>query len=200
MSVSLKIGESFKLCDANGNALKSLTVGLGWDAAVKKKGGILGFFSAEPDRIDCDASVFLCKDGKVAGLDDVVFFENLKHKSGAIEHKGDNKTGKGDGDDEQIEIHPLDIPREYDKLIFIVNIFNPIQKKQNFGMIKNAFIRFVDNDSKEEICRFDLSGDYCDKTAMIFGELQYSDDMWKFVALGEGTKDDGLEDAVKRYK
>ena len=198
MAISLTKGQSFVLCDDNGNALKNLTVGLGWDEAAPKKGGILGMFSKQ-ETVDCDATVLMCKDGIIHGIDDVVFYDSLKHKSGSVEHKGDNRSGKGDGDDEQIIIHPLDIPAEYDRLIFIVNIFEPVPRKQHFGMIRNAFIRFIDNDSSNEICRFDLTEDYSNQTAMVMGELRREGSNWKFNALGEGTTDTCLEDVVMRF-
>ncbi len=200
MTVNLKKGESFELCDAQGKPVQNVIVGLGWDAAVPKKKGILGLFSPSAPQIDCDATVLMCKNGKVCSFDDVVFYDALKHKSGSVEHLGDNRTGEGDGDDERIVIHPLLIPADYDKLAFIVNIFEPVPRKQHFGMIANAFIRFINADNDEEICRFDLSENYDNKTAMIFGELTKDTGNWKFNAMGKGTTDTCLEDAVKSYQ
>ena len=167
MTVSLKKGDTFLLNDADGNALNNVIAGLGWDANLKKEGGFFKRLFSEAPKFDCDATVLVCKDGKVTGLEDVVFYENLKHKSGAVEHTGDNRSGQGDGDDEQIIVHPCDIPAEYDKLVFIVNIFEPEARKQNFGMVTNAFIRFVNADNDTEICRFDLTSDYSNETAMV---------------------------------
>ena len=148
--------------------------------------------------IDCDAAVLLCQNGKVQKKGDVVSFLNLKHSSGAVQHMGDNLTGEGEGDDEQIFIDLSKIPSEYDKLIFVVNIFGAKLKKQHFGMIKNAFIRIVD-DSDNEFCRYELSERYDGMTAMIFGEIYRHNGEWKFNAIGQATQDGDLNDVVKRY-
>ena len=102
---------------------------------------------------------------------DIVYFGNLHHKSGTVQHLGDNLTGEGDGDDEQIVVDLSKIPAEYDRIVIVVNIYHAVQRKQHFGMIENAFIRLVDGKNNREMCKYDLSEDYSDMTAMIFGEV-----------------------------
>ncbi len=202
MAVSLKKGQRVDLRKNDGETLKNVTVGLGWDVIVPpKKGGFLGIFASQPapPDIDCDASVLLCKEGKVKDNSDVVYYRNRKHKSGAIYHMGDNLTGAGDGDDEQINVKLMDIPAEYDKLVFVVNIFKAQERNQHFGMIQNCFIRIIDNDTRVELCRFDLSENYSGQTAMIFGEVYRKDGGWKFNAIGQGTTDDSLMQLVQRF-
>jgi stress response protein SCP2 len=112
---------------------------------------------------------------------------------------GDNLTGEGEGDDEQIFINLEELPRRYDKMIFVVNIYKAVERNQHFGMIRNAFIRVVDDDTHEELCRFNLSEDYTDTLSMIVGEVYRYKDEWKFNAIGSGTKDTSLSDLAKRF-
>ena len=196
----LKKGQKVNLVKSNGSKLTKLMVGLGWDAAQPEEGG--GFFKrlfSGPKNIDCDASVFVCKDGKLKDVDDIVYFGNLEHKSGAIKHMGDNLTGEGEGDDEQIFVDLNSIPADYDKLVFVVNIYKAVDRKQDFGMIRNAFIRIVDNETGEELCRFNLSDDYSGMLAMIAGEVYRYKGDWKFNAVGSGTTDPGLKELSQRY-
>ena len=175
-------------------------VGLGWDAAEQKSGG--GFFSnlfGGKKDIDCDASVFLLQGGRFVNKEDLVYFGNLEHKSKAVKHMGDNLTGEGEGDDEQIFVDLDKIPSQYDKLVFVVNIYKAVDRKQHFGMIKNAFIRIIDNDTREELCRFNLSDDYSNMLSMIAGEVYRYKDEWKFNAVGSGTTDTGLSELSKRF-
>ena len=165
-----------------------------WDE-VKQKGG---FFS-KPQPIDCDASAILLKDGKFRDKDDVVYFGQLKHRSGSVQHMGDNLTGAGDGDDEQIVIDLTKVPAEYDRIVIVVNIYAATQRKQHFGLIQNAFIRLVDTRNNNEMFRYDLTENYSGMTAMIFGELYRKDGEWKFSAIGQGTTDNSVGDLVKRY-
>lgn len=199
MAVNLKKGQKVSLKKSDGNKLSKLMVGLGWDAAEKKGGFFSNLFGGKKN-IDCDASVFVCQGGKFVDKDDLVYFGNLKHRSGAIQHMGDNLTGEGEGDDEQIFVDLDKIPSQYDKLIFVVNIYQAVDRKQHFGMIKNAYIRIIDNDTREELCRFNLSEDYTDMLSMIAGEVYKRGDEWKFNAVGTGTKDTGLNDLAKRFK
>ena len=199
MAVNLQKGQKVSLKKTNGGTLSNLMVGLGWDAA-KPEGGFFKRLFGNVDQIDCDASVFVCQGGKFVDRDDLVYFGNLKHRSGAIQHMGDNLTGEGEGDDEQIFVNLDEMPGRYDKLIFVVNIYQAVERKQHFGMIKNAYIRIVDADTREELCRFNLSEDYTDMLSMIAGEVYRYKDEWKFNAVGSGTKDASLHDLEKRFK
>jgi len=199
MAVNLQKGQKVNLTKSNGKKLTKLMVGLGWDAAEPEGGGFLKkLFSSKKD-IDCDASVFVCKGGKLTDKDDVVYFNNLKHKSGAVQHMGDNLTGDGEGDDEQIFVDLNKLPTEYDKLIFVVNIYQAVQRNQHFGMIKNAFIRIVDNETGEELIHYNLSDNYDNMLAMVAGEVYKRGDDWKFNAVGNGTTDPGLGELSKRF-
>ena len=201
MAVNLQKGQKVSLKKSDGRKLSRLMVGLGWDAATQSesKGGFFGRLFGGSNNIDCDASVFVCQGGKFVDKDDLVYFGNLEHKSGAIKHMGDNLTGDGEGDDEQIFINLAEIPAQYDKLIFVVNIYEAVSRKQHFGMIRNAYIHIIDPDTHEEFCRFNLTDDYTDMLSMIAGEVYRYKDEWKFNAIGSGTKDTGLKDLAERF-
>ena len=201
MGVNLQKGQKVNLKKSDGQALSRIRIGLGWDPVEQKKGGLFGsiFGGSAPD-IDCDASVIVCKGGRLASRDDVVYFGNLKHPSGAIVHTGDNLTGEGEGDDEQILVDLTAVPQDYDKLVFVVNIYDCESRKQDFGMIANAFIRICDERTGEEFCRYNLSESYAGMTAMIFGEIYRHNGEWKFNAIGQGTKDKGLNELARRYQ
>lgn len=195
MSVNLQKGQKVNLRKEDGGALKRVMVGLGWDEVKQKR----GFFAPKPQDIDCDASVFVCVNGHLMGTDDIVYFGNLTHKSSCIRHMGDNLTGAGDGDDEQIMVDLAAMPSQYDKLVVVVNIYQAAQRKQHFGMIENAFIRIVDADTNQEMCKYNLSENYDGMTAMIFGELYRYNGEWKFNAIGQGTHDNGLGELANRF-
>lgn len=195
MSVSLQKGQKVSLSKDNAG-LSKVVVGLGWDEVERKKAG---FFAPKPQPIDCDASAILLTNGKVASKDDVVYFGNLKHYSGTIQHMGDNLTGAGDGDDEQIVVDLASIPPQYDRIVIVVNIYQAVQRNQNFGLIQNAFIRLVDARTNAEMCIYNLTENYSGMTAMIFGEIYRHNDEWKFNAIGQGTTDAGLGELVNRY-
>ena len=201
MGVNLQKGQKVNLKKSDGQALSRIRIGLGWDPVEQKKGGLFGsiFGGSAPD-IDCDASVLVCKGGRLSGKGDVVYFGNLKHSSGAIVHTGDNLTGEGEGDDEQILVDLTAVPQDYDKLVFVVNIYDCESRKQDFGMIANAFIRICDERTGEEFCRYNLSESYAGMTAMIFGEIYRYNGEWKFNAIGQGTKDKGLNELARRYQ
>ncbi|MBQ3010257.1 MAG: TerD family protein [Oscillospiraceae bacterium] len=203
MSVSLKKGQKVSLSKgANGQdtGLTKVVVGLGWDEAPRSSGGLLGaLFGGGTPAIDCDASAFLLKNGKLANTKDIVYFGNLRHSSNTVRHMGDNLTGAGAGDDEQIVIELNRVPAEYDRIVFVVNIYQAVQRRQHFGMIRNAFIRIVDGRNNQELLKYNLTEDYSGMTAMIFGEVYRYNGEWKFSAIGNGTKDPGLVDLAKRY-
>jgi len=194
MSVNLQKGQKVELRKENGSELRRLVVGLGWDEV--QRGGL--FF--RPQAIDCDASAILCVDGKCVSLNDVVYFGNLNHQSRAVKHMGDNLTGAGEGDDEQIMIDLTALPAQYDRIGIVVNIYQAKERKQHFGLIQNAFIRIVDAENNREMCRYDLTENYSDRTAMIFGELYKKNGVWKFSAMGQGTNDSGLKQTIEWFK
>ena len=200
MSVSLQKGQKVNLSKESAG-LSKVMVGLGWDEAEQTGGGgFLGaLFGGKKQDIDCDASALLLKNGKLAGTEDLVYFGNLKHKSGTVKHMGDNLTGAGEGDDEQILVDLARVPAEYDRIVIVVNIYQAVKRNQHFGMIKNAFIRLVDDRNNKEICRYNLTESYPGMTAMIFGEIYRHSGEWKFSAIGQGTKDPGLGELAKRY-
>ena len=195
MSVNLQKGQKVNLRKEDGGALRRVMVGLGWDEVKQKR----GFFAPKPQDIDCDASVFVCVNGHLMGTDDIFYFGNFQHKSSCIRHMGDNLTGAGEGDDEQIMVDLASMPEQYDKLVVVVNIYQAAQRKQHFGMIENAFIRIVDADSNQEMCKYNLSENYDGMTAMIFGELYRYNGEWKFNAVGQGTRDNGLGELANRF-
>ncbi len=194
MSVSLQKGQKVDLRKNDGGTLRKVVVGLGWDEAKKK-----GLFSRKTVNIDCDASAFVCTNGRIADNKDIIYFGNLKHKSGAVIHMGDNLTGAGDGDDEQITVDLVNLPANYDKIIFVVNIYSAAARKQHFGMIENAFIRIFDAETNQELCRYNLSENYDGMTAMVFGEMYRYNGNWKFNAIGQATQDDTVRDLAKRF-
>lgn len=196
MSVNLQKGQKVDLTKGNAG-LKTVVVGLGWDEAPKK----FSLFSKQED-IDCDASALLISEpsGKLASPNDVVYYGNLTHNSGAVRHCGDNLTGAGDGDDEQIIVELTRVPQQYSKIVFTVTIYQARERKQQFSMIKNAFIRVVDADNGKELCRFNLSENYDGKTAMVFGEVYRHNGEWKFGAIGEPTNDNGIGDMAARFQ
>jgi stress response protein SCP2 len=190
MAVNLQKGQRVSLVKEDGGALKEIMVGLGWDAAAPRGG----------HSIDCDASALLCNaQGKITGKEDVVYFGSLKHPSGAVRHTGDNLTGSGDGDDEQILARLSDIPAKYEKILFLVNIYQAKERKQHFGMIKNAFIRVADTETGKELFRYNLTEKGDDMTALIIGEIYRKEGQWKFNALGQLTQDAGLRAVIDRY-
>lgn len=175
--------------------LSKIIAGLGWDEIQQPR----GFFSLKPAAIDCDASAILLKNGKFVDRHDLVYFGNLNHKSRTVQHMGDNLTGAGDGDDEQIVIDLARVPQEYDRIVIVVNIYQAVQRRQHFGMIQNAFIRLVDARNNREMCKYNLTENYSGMTAMIFGEVYRHNGEWKFNAIGQGTNDPGLGELAKRY-
>lgn len=188
MSVNLQKGQKISLSKEQ-PGLSKVIVGLGWDQAR-------GYQSQD---IDCDAIAILLGEGRTSTNRDVVFYNHLAHESGAVTHMGDNLTGGGDGDDEQIVIDLTRVPSQYDRIVIAVTIYQANQRKQHFGMIENAFIRLVNAATNKEICIYNLSENYFGSTAMIFGEVSKSDGEWKFDAIGQGTYDNSVIDVARRY-
>ena len=176
MSISLQKGQKVSLSNDNAGLAKVI-VGLGWDEVGNSSGG--GFMSSlfgsssSGEDIDCDASAIMLRNGKFVDKHDVVYFGNLSHKSGSVNHQGDNLTGAGEGDDEQIIIDLSRVPVEYDKIVMVVN--------------------------NNEMFKYNLTEDYSGMTAMIFGEIYRYNGEWKFSAIGQGTKDPGLAELSRRY-
>lgn len=178
MAISLKKGQKVDLTKTN-PGLKEILVGLGWDTN-RYDGG---------KDFDLDTSIFLLgASGKVNSDDDFVFYGNLKHVSGSVEHLGDNLTGAGSGDDEQIKIDLSKVPANVEKIDFTVTIYEADTRNQNFGQVENAFIRVVNSATGEELIRYDLSEDFSVETAVIVGELYRNKGEWKFNAVGSGFK------------
>lgn len=176
MPVSLQKGQKVSLTKDN-PGLKKVVVGLGWDVNAFDTGG----------DFDLDAAAFLLNDtGRVGSSSDFVFYGNLSHPSGSVVHQGDNLTGVGDGDDEQIKIDLSKVPDNVTKIAFTVTIYEPEQRKQNFGQVNNAFIRIYNEENGEEMLRYDLGEDFSIETAAVFGELYKSGSEWKFNAIGSG--------------
>ena len=195
MSISLQKGQKVSLSKDNAG-LSKVIVGLGWDE-VKQKGG---FFAPKPKPIDCDASALLLNNVKIVALEAVVCIGNLNHKSGTVRHMGDNLTGAGDGDDEQIIVDLASVPDEYDRIIVVVNIYQAVQRNQHFGMIENAFIRLVDARNNSEMLKYNLTENYSGMLAMIFREIYRLNGEWKFNAIGQGTNDPGVGELARRYQ
>lgn len=196
MSINLTKGQKINLVKENGTGLTELMVGLGWDP-VKRTG--FGLFSSH-ENIDCDASVLVGNERGLMNREPVIYFGHLNGYNGAIQHKGDNLTGDGDGDDEQIYIDLARLPEEVTKLMLVVNIYSARARKQDFGMIENAFVRVVDNLTGKEFCRYNLSnGAYNGKTALIVGEIYKHNGVWKFNAVGNGTTDGSISELKERF-
>ncbi len=175
MSVSLSKGGNVSLTKA-APGLTAVVVGLGWDARTTTGADF-----------DLDASALMVDmGGKVLSDGHFVFFNNLKSPDGSVEHMGDNLTGGGDGDDEQIKVNLDAVPAECGKIVFPVSIYEAEQRQQSFGQVRNAFIRIVNQGDGSEIARYDLTEDAATETAMVFGEIYRSFGEWKFRAVGQG--------------
>lgn len=201
--INLQKGQKIDLTKTN-PGLTKLMVGLGWDPVKKSGGGGLlgGLFGGGSSgaNVDCDASVYMLDaNQKLIKKENLVYFGNKKSPCSSVQHMGDNITGDGSGDDEQILIDLSKIPVSVHRLVFVVNIYQCVQRKQHFGMIQNAFIRTVNQENGQEICKFNLSEGYDGKTALICGEVYRHKEDWKFSAMGEATNDTGLETMSRRY-
>jgi len=175
MGVSLNKGGNVSL-SKEAPGLTAVIVGLGWDPRTTSGADF-----------DLDASALMCNTGgKTLSDGHFVFFNNLTSPDGSVEHSGDNLTGGGDGDDEQIKINLAAVPAECDKVVFPVSIYEAESRGQNFGQVRNAFIRIVNQSGGTEITRYDLSEDASSETAMVFGELYRNGSEWKFRAVGQG--------------
>jgi tellurium resistance protein TerD len=217
MGINLQKGQTIDLRKkATGGEynLSNVTIGLGWD--VRKKTGFLSSIFGSSDEYDLDAIAFLLDaNGKVVdrgrtvnsggrnvGLfgGDIIYFNSLKHPSGHIWLTGDNRTGEGDGDDEQIIVQLDKLDQKYQKIVFLVTIYQGEKNNQHFGMIDNAFIRAVDQNGAE-IAKYSLSGDkdFDNMHGMVFAEIYRREGSWKFRAIGEPKRTDNFVDILKDY-
>ena len=175
MGVSLSKGGNVSL-SKEAPGLKTVRIGLGWDTRVTDGQGF-----------DLDASAFvLTAENKVRSDADFIFYNNKNGANGAVVHQGDNTTGEGEGDDEVVVVNLDQLPPDVSKISFAVTIHDADSRKQNFGMVTNAFIRVVNESGGTELARFDLSEDASTNTAMIFGDLYRNGEEWKFKAIGQG--------------
>jgi tellurium resistance protein TerD len=175
MSITLAKGGNVSLSKEEPGLTKIL-IGLGWDARA-----------TDGADFDLDASVFmLAESGKVRNDADFIFYNQLRSSDGSVEHTGDNLTGEGEGDDEAVKVDLGRVPAEIHKLAVAVTIHDAEARRQNFGMVQNAFIRIVNSDSDREVARFDLAEDFSTETALIFGEVYRHGGDWKFRAVGQG--------------
>lgn len=188
MAISLTKGQKVDLTKTN-PGLTSVIAGLGWDVN-KYDGG---------DSFDLDAAAFLLdENGKVLSERSFVYYNNLTDESGAVKHTGDNLTGEGEGDDEQIIIKLNDVPANVNKIDFTVTIYDAENRHQNFGQVSNAFIRLVDEANNNELIRYDLSEDFSIETAIVVAELYRNGSEWKFNAVGSGFQG-GLAALCKNF-
>ena len=176
MAISLAKGQKVDLTKGN-PGLKKIMVGLGWDVNAFDSGAAF----------DLDAAAFMVgDDGKCPTDKEFVFYGNLNHPSEAVNHMGDNLTGEGDGDDEQIQVDLSKIPANISKIAFTVTIYDATVRNQNFGQVSNAFIRIVDETTNVELIRYELGEDFSIETAVVVGELYRHNGEWKFNAIGSG--------------
>ena len=176
MPINLSKGQKVDLTKGN-PGLKKIMVGLGWDVNA---------FDSGAD-FDLDAAAFMLgENGKCPTEKEFVFYGNLTHPSESVVHMGDNLTGEGDGDDEQIKVNLAAVPENISKIAFTVTIYEAEQRRQNFGQVNNAFIRIYNEANGEELLRYDLGEDFSIETAAVFGELYKNNGEWKFNAIGCG--------------
>lgn len=176
MVINLSKGQKVDLTKGN-PGLKNIMVGLGWDVNA---------FDSGAD-FDLDAAAFMLgANGKCPTDKEFVFYGNLSHPSGAVNHMGDNLTGEGEGDDEQVQVDLSKVPANVEKIAFTVTIYDAETRKQNFGQVSNAFIRLVDEANGAELIRYDLGEDFSIETAVVVGELYRNGAEWKFNAIGSG--------------
>ena len=187
MSISLAKGANVSLSKEE-PGLTNIVIGLGWDTRA-----------TDGEGFDLDASAFLLAEtGKVRGDHDFIFYNQLRSSDGSVEHTGDNRTGEGEGDDEQIKVDLGRVPADVHKVAVVVTIHDGEARRQNFGMVQNAFMRIVNAATGREISRYDLSEDYSIETALIFGEVYRHNGEWKFRAVGQGYQG-GLAPVARNF-
>jgi len=175
MALSLSKGQNLSLTKTD-PGLNKVLIGLGWDPRA-----------TDGAEFDLDASAFLLSDsGKVRSDADFIFYNQMLSGCGSVSHTGDNRDGEGEGDDEQLKVDLSKVPADVSKIAITVTIHDAEQRRQSFGQVANAFIRIVNDESQNEVVRYDLSEDYSTETAMVFGELYRHNGEWKFRAVGQG--------------
>ena len=188
MAINLSKGQKVDLTKGN-PGLSKIVVGLGWDVNAFDSGAAF----------DLDAAAFMVGgSGKCPTEKEFVFYGNLEHPSGSLKHMGDNLTGEGDGDDEQIKVDLSKVPEAVEKIDFTVTIYEAEERRQNFGQVSNAFIRIVDESSNTELIRYDLGEDFSIETAVVVGELYRHNGEWKFNAVGQPVQEASRLDALLR--
>ncbi|MEY3332943.1 MAG: TerD family protein [Cuspidothrix sp.] len=200
MAINLQKGQRISL-SKEAPGLTKLMCGLGWDVVKKSGGGFFRNFGGGGHDYDLDASV-VCLDanGKLTAKENIIYFGNLQHSSGSIVHTGDNLTGAGDGDDEVIIIDLPRIPADIAKLVFVINIYDCIARKQDFTQVDNAFVRLVNSANNKELARYNLSGkEYSGMTGMVLAEVYRHNNEWKMAAIGNGVSVNGLGELVASY-
>lgn len=187
-----------------GKGLSKVVVGLGWDpvskmsVAQEKRGFFNRLLGNAAEDIDCDAFAIRLENSHIRNADDLIYFGHLHTRDGSIEHTGDNLTGDGDGDDEQIIINLPEV--DCDRVLIGVNIYKGRSRNQHFGMLQNAFIRIVDMHSNMELCRYTLDSKYDNYVSIIFGELVKQNNEWTFIAKGEPVNADSISEVVRPYE
>lgn len=188
MAINLSKGQKIDLTKSN-PGLSKITVGLGWDTN-KYDGG---------KDFDLDVSVFLTNaEGKVTSDKNFIFFNNKQNENGSVVHAGDNLTGEGEGDDEQVKVDLGSVPSDVEKIAFTITIYEAPERNQNFGQVSRAYARIVNDANQEELVRFDLGEDFSIETGVVVGELYRNGSEWKFNAIGSGYKD-GLAGLTRDY-
>ena len=188
MAISLVKGQKIDLTKGN-PSLKKVIIGLGWD--TNKYSGGFDF--------DLDASVFLVgSNGKTNHDEDFIFYNNLESRNKAVIHTGDNRTGEGEGDDEQIILEFDKMPADVDKMAVTVTIYEAMERGQNFGQVSNAYVRVIDEATGSELIRYDLGEDFSVETAIVVCEIYRHNGEWKFSAVGSGFQG-GLAALCKNY-
>ena len=190
MPINLSKGQKVDLTKGN-PSLKKIMVGLGWD---------VNEFDSGAD-FDLDAAAFMLDArAKCPTEKEFIFYGNLEHNSGSVKHMGDNLTGEGEGDDEQIFVDLSLIPANVERIAFTVTIYDSDNRRQNFGQVSNAYVRIVDDSTGQEIIHYDLGEDFSIETAIVVGEIYKHNGEWKFAALGEGTNHIRLSDIAADYR
>ncbi len=188
MSINLNKGERISL-SKEAPGMNKAVVGLGWDVNVTDTGS----------DFDLDVSVFMLgANGKIPQNEYFVFYNNLKSPDGSVESMGDSRTGKGEGDDESVNLDLSKIDSAISEIIFVVTIYEADNRRQNFGQVRNSYIRIYNVETQEEITKYELEEDFSRETAIEFGKLYKKDGEWRFQAVGEGYNT-GLQSFVEKY-